>query len=526
MTLRKQMLFAIASGLLVAISFPTVLFGWKLPAMGITGWVALVPLFMALAQHHNGAGLSGVSPRRAWGLAFVCGLSWFPISIFWVWNAMHTYGGLGIVPSTAVTLLLVLILSSYIALAPWLAVVLKRFAGGYLVLWMPVAWVLVEFLRDHVPFGGFPWANIAMSQAEWPALIQIADLTGVYGVMFAMIFVNQCLAETILSFFQGKKRQALIVASSAGVALAVILVYGGYQLKRLPQQWAHEPSLKVGIIQGNVSQEVKWDPRRARTILSLYREETLRLAKAGTELIIWPEAAYPFTLKKDAPAINPFALGLELFSGENEIPMTLLGAVSEDEGDIYNSAFLFNRFGETQGIYHKTRLVPYGEFVPLEKIFFFAKKLVAPVGHFIPGSSFEPLPLGKALVGPLICYEDVFPEIARKLTAAGSHVLVNITNDAWYGWTSAAAQHVALSVFRAVENRRFLVRSTNTGISAIIDPVGHVLHPSPLFERVVGVHSVHLRSEKSIYTRLGDWLVWGCIAYIAVGLGTCFVKKP
>jgi len=201
------------------------------------------------------------------------------------------------------------------------------------------------------------------------------------------------------------------------------------------------------------------------------------------------------------------------------LPYVLLGSISErPDGMYHNSVVLFDAQGEIKGRYHKAHLVPFGEYVPYKKLLFFASKLTEPVGNFMPGESFEPLDVGGRPAGPLVCYEDIFPEISRRLVSRGAQFLVNVTNDAWYGRSSAAFQHMALAVFRAVETRRFLVRATNTGVSAVVAPTGKINAMSDIFHDAVIVAPIGLRDEITAYVRYGDWFAYACAAYVLVGL--------
>jgi apolipoprotein N-acyltransferase len=372
---------------------------------------------------------------------------------------------------------------------------------------------------------GFPWSNVAMSQ--WSSLhtIQIIDVVGVYGLMFLIIWVNAFIAELVLRLSGQKVRMLWPKAIATAVLLAVTFVYGYVRLGEVSVAEADESVIKVGVIQPNILQEDKWAKDKVVGNLHKLRLATRKLRDAAVDLVIWPEASFPFTLSTDETSLDPRALGLD--KGElSEYPLVMFGVITERPDEQYhNTALLFDAKGVKRGQYHKAHLVPLGEYVPYEKILFFARKLAQPIGKFMAGESFEPLTNGGVKIGPLICYEDIFPEISRKLTAAGAQFLANITNDAWYGVTSAPYQHMALSVFRAVENRRYLVRSTNTGVSAIIEPSGKVKMETGLFEEAIIVAPVRLIEKKTLYTRLGDWFAWACVAYTAFGLIMVIIMK-
>jgi len=429
---------------------------------------------------------------------------------------MHTFGRLPAVTSFLITVLLVFFVSIYIAIAPLISKWIKENYKGEMIILLPITWVAVEFLRNYFPFNGFPWSNIAMSQYEFLSVIQLSDFTGIYGIIFIMVFVNQFFAE-LLAKLKGEHVSAIISKGVvSAVFLAAMILYGLYRLETVPNMLAGKEAFKVGMIQGNIEQQDKWDEEKFAQNIKVYTSKACELKKVPVDLVVWPEAAYPYVLPSSLTLMPPLAIGM----GKVELgykPYTLMGAVSKNQkGDFYNSAFLFDVRGRPEGVYHKVHLVPFGEYVPYKKIFFFAKKLTAPVGNFISGKSYEPLIFENRHMGVLICYEDIFPEIARKQVLLGAEFLLNITNDAWYGISSAPYQHLALSVFRAVENRRFLLRATNTGVSAVIDPVGRVLTRSKIFECSVIVAAVAPLTYLSPYTRTNDWLAYGALAYIII----------
>lgn len=512
-----QILLSVLSGILVCISFPTLIAGIHLPEMGWIAWVALVPLIIAIRDR---------TPRSAFLITFLSGSIWYGGSIFWVWRAMHTFGRLPATTSFLVLVLLVFIVAAYIALAPMFARLIQTRWRGELIVWLPACWVAVELLRNYAPCNGFPWSNVAMSQWRILPLIQIVDIVGVYGLIFLIVWVNVFIAELIARFRNQEVSFLIPKAIMTLVLMAAAAGYGMYRLHQLPRTLSGHESLSVGLIQGNIPQEEKWVDERAGDILNIYRARTRRLVEAGNaEMLVWPEAAFPWHIKVTDTDIDPAVLGFRS-SGLIGAPYTMIGAISEENEDTYyNSAILFDASGGIVGRYHKAHLVPFGEYVPYRKILFFARKLTAPVGNFMPGQSYDPLVAGRARAGVLICYEDIFPEIARKETLKGANLLVNITNDAWYGVSSAPYQHLALSVFRAVENRRFLVRSTNSGVSAVIMPTGKIMVESGLFEPALIVSPVALLEHLSLYTLYGDWFAWACLAYAGLGVAMAICRR-
>ena len=297
---RYQILLAILSGILVCVSFPT-LIGVRFPELGWLGWVALVPLFVAIRQS---------SPRRAFLIALISAAIWFFGSIFWVYRAMHTFGHLPGLTSFLVLVLLVAIVSVYLALAPMLARMIElRWRGEFIVL-MPVVWTAIEILRNYFPCNGFPWSNVAMSQWRILPAIQIADLVGVYGVTFLLVWVNACLAEVVLRLRGERVPHLAGKIAVTAVLVATTFGYGFFRLHTIPEELSSSPSMTLGLVQGNIAQEEKWSKSAAQKNLDVHREGARRLAESDVEMIVWPEASFPWPIKTTDTSIDPRALGL------------------------------------------------------------------------------------------------------------------------------------------------------------------------------------------------------------------------
>lgn len=516
MKIRTQIILAALSGILVGISFPTLIFGFRLPEMGFIAWFALAPLFVAIRS---------APPKRAYLLTFVSSLVWYGISMFWVYYALHDFGNIASFTSIVLVILLVVFMASYISIAPMAARYLDTRLKGGLAAWLPAAWVAVEICRNYFPFGGFPWANLTMSQWRFLPIIQIADITGIYGIIFLIVAVNVLITEIIETFFKDKRffpiREAIVIF----ILFIFTLGYGFYRLYSIPLSLAGAPSLSLGIIQGNIPQDEKTLKERAMKNLDTYREGTRKIAESSVEMIIWPESSFPWIIKDDDTYLDPQVLGLPK-EGLGEMPYTLFGALTKTADGLYqNSAITVNAEGYIKSRYHKTHLVPFGEYVPYRKMFFFARKLVETLGEFLPGDSSMPMNARPARPGVLICYEDIFPEISRQSALKGADVLVNLTNDAWFDKSSALYQHLALSIFRAVENRRFLARATNTGVSAIVMPTGKIMIESGIYEPALIVSPVALWAKLTPYTLYGDWFAWGLAVYVLLGFIVVLYKK-
>jgi apolipoprotein N-acyltransferase len=483
-SLRREALAAL-SGLLLVLSFPK--FGH-----GAFAFVALAPLLAALP---------GTAGWRAARLGYVTGAVSALGLLYWTSLVVVQYGGLSLPVGILVMALLCLAVAGFPALFAWLA---ARWLGAFglsALLVAPVAWVATEALRAYA-FFRFPWCLLGYSQHRNLPFIQIASVTAVYGVSFLLAESAAVLAYLVL---EPDRRRRLRV----GLGLLVLLgtVFGvGVALLYRPVPVAG--LLRVGLVQANIAQDEKWDPARAERNLVRHVELTRDAAARGARLVVWPESAVPYRYD-ESPRL---AEGLRTLAREQGVHL-LFG--NDDRGldaggkeRYYVGAKLLSPEGELRLRYHKIRLVPFGEYVPLQPLITLGgrvtAKLVQQVADFTPGEAPRTGLAEGHRVGAFICYEAIFPDLVRRFAAEGADLLVNVTNDAWYGRTSAPHQHMAMAVFRAVENGKYLVRAANTGISAVVDPRGRRLAESGLFEEAALVRDVPLVPGRTFYTRYGD----------------------
>lgn len=486
---RRDYLLAVLSGILLALSFPK-------PGLSICAWFAFVPLFLAIGRK---------DPRTAFKIGFVCGLTAYAGILYWVNIVMTTYGKLPLVVSFCLYVLLVAYLGLYVAITAYLINRGEK-KGISPLFFFPLLWVGLEFIRAFV-LTGFPWAQLGHSQYRTLPLIQIADITGVYGVSFLIALTNITIYRIIRGI--ASKEPAAYPTKSAVTLLILTALTIGYGFYRLNQDEQGDVQ-KVVLVQGNIPQDVKWDPAFQEQTVSIYENLTRKACTTSGSLVIWPESALPFYFQSEPQyAARVKALAAELKS------CMVVGSPAFDKEEekirYLNSAFLLSPTGEVLGRSDKMHLVPFGEYVPLQKFLPFVNKLVAGIGDFTPGTRLRPLNTGKGELGVLICFEGIFPELARDYVRAGSRLLVNITNDAWFGKSSAPYQHLSMTVFRAVENRVPLVRAANTGISSVIDSNGHIRGMTPLFQQTFLTGEVRLGGGRSIYNSYGDFFAWGCL---------------
>jgi len=503
----KDLIFTVSSGLILFLSFPKIDF--EPLAFG-----AFIPLLFAL---------KGKRLSQTFLLSLLAGIV-FNLTLFhWVVVVMRDYGGLPLPLALLFLFLLACYLGLYFAFTFTVARFIEKKKGLRMTITLPFLWVFFEYGKSYL-LTGFPWENLGYSQFLSLPLIQVADITGVYGISFLIILCNTFL----FSLFTSWKERKMIPWFETILTLILfpmVFFYGYTRIESVQEKVEKGQVIRVKLIQPNMEQAVKWDPA--------YQEETLMILESlsltGTgdtpELIIWPEAATPFYFQLK----GVYATQVVNILRQAHAHCLLFGSpaftVESSLVRYHNSAFLVSSQGEVLGRYDKIHLVPFGEYVPLQKLLFFVHKMVEDIGDFSPGEqpgvlSFE----GKSL-GVLICYEIIFPELARKCVQKGSSFLVTITNDAWFGKTSAPYQHNSMAILRAVENRVFVARAANTGITSLIDPAGKILYATEIFTPDVITGKITLIKIPTLYNRYGDIFVLVCAVFFAVFLAGGFVRR-
>ncbi len=486
--------FALLCGVLMFLSFPK--FG-----LGFIAWIAFVPLFIALRDV--------ASFRRALLLGLIAGLTAHIGMIYWISYVVVNYGHLPVYLGVILMLLLAAYLSLYVALFAAGTVYLR---GKKLPIYLvaPVLWICLEYLKSYL-FTGFPWENLGYSQHQNIFFIQIADITGIHGLSFLIILLNATIYEIIAE----RNRKSYAIAASVILLWAAVYAYGAIRIQQIIQIQKGAPTMEVSLIQGNIDQSIKWNENFQKETINIYEELSLRRPPKNAGLIIWPETAVPFNyqdendLQKQIRNLTVKTNSWLLFGSMSYVP-------GRDNTDYYNTAYLLSPQGNLHGKYDKVHLVPYGEYVPLRTFFPFVSALAAGIGDFSEGRGFHPINMGDRKIGVMICYEGILPEAGRMYKNEDAELLVNITNDAWFGKTSAPYQHLSMSVFRAVETRLYLVRAANTGISAIVDPTGRIISQTSLFQKAEISGNVRFVKVPTIYARCGDWIVFASFAVLFV----------
>jgi apolipoprotein N-acyltransferase len=498
---------AAASGLLLALSFPK--FGH--PALA---WIALAPLLVALA---------GTTLRRAFALGFVAGAIYFAGTLYWITRVMAMYGDMAFWVAVLINAALIAYQSMFPAI---FALVVRRIVvahGPRALIAAPLVWVATELGRTHI-FTGFPWVLLGYSQTSVLPIAQFASLFGVYGVSMLVASVSAAAAAYATGPAKAghyRRSRPLLLVFAAVMAVAV---WGSR--RAATAEWTHSGDvIRVGLIQGNIDQDEKILTGRAAGIFQDYLGMSRQAIRDGAAFVIWPESSTPFRFEDDPLA----AARIRTLAQQARVPI-LFGSDQFVRGasgaptTFYNSAFLVRPDGTTGGVYRKMHLVPFGEYVPVKRLLFFAAPLVQAVSDFSAGQEATLLPVAGHLVSTAICYEVVYPGLVRRFVAGGSEMLTTITNDAWFGPTSAPYQHFEQASMRAIEEGRYLVRSANTGISGIVDPYGRVIARSGIFQPAVVVGDARFLKTSTFYARHGDILAYASVLVTAVLL--IVVRRP
>jgi apolipoprotein N-acyltransferase len=505
--------------LLVLLSASLQILVFPLPNFYLLSWVAITPLLIALLrarppetlQIRAGIKLLPAKSLQAFLMAYACGILWYAGTCYWIYDVMHQYGGVNTAAGLGILILFCMYLAIYHGVFGLLISLLagdSHFSRRALLL-SPVAWVAVELARTRIT--GFPWDLLGISQVDNIPLARIATVTGVYGLSFEIMVVNAAFAAAFL--VQREKRKQLLLATLG----AAVVLQSGQLIPSPPIPAEHTATLvqaNVPILEGS-----DW----TREYFNSTLRDLSRVSFTGqnsSHLVVWPESPAPFytsdPLFRDAVSnlarqANSWVLTGSI--GIRNAPQTPGGAT-----EIYNSGALVSPAGEWTSRYDKTHLVPFGEYVPFKRVFAFAGGLTKEVGDFSAGASRAPLDAGGTRLGVFICYESIFPDEVRQSANQGAQVFVNISNDGWYGDSGAYAQHLKQARMRAVENARWLLRDTNTGVTASIDPYGRIVASVPRKLRTALDAPYALSNETTFYTRHGDWFAYACAIICVVAL--------
>jgi apolipoprotein N-acyltransferase len=472
-------------------AFSAVLYGLASPRLNwhFLCWVLLLPLLEAL---------EGLRPRRAFLTGWMCGTMIHLVCFYWVVGTVQRYSNLDLFLSLMAWILFAIYSGVAFGFMATLFVFLRKGRSLPSILLLPACYTAMEFAFPFV----FPW-HLGGGLYRVVPVIQIADLGGVYGVTALCVAVNAGLWELLRFVLRRRTFPWLSFATATGL-VAVTLVYGFVRIAAVEQQRKAAPGLDVGIVQANVRIEERRTSLLEDDIWRRYRRLSLQAVQQGAQLLVWPESAVHFAYHPEAGEYSPSGF-LKKFVRSLDRPL-LFGSWSVTSTGLRNTAYLLGPDGALEGRYDKVQLLAFGEYMPFSDWIPQLKGLVQGVGDFRPGKRIEPLCWKDFCFGVLICFEAILQPISREFVQKGAECLINITNDAWFGDTSCPEQHLMLSAFRAVENRVWLVRAANTGISAFVDPVGHILYRTAVFEQAVRVCRIERMESSSFYNKWGDWL--------------------
>ncbi|MGZ5234505.1 MAG: apolipoprotein N-acyltransferase [Burkholderiales bacterium] len=499
------------SGILQVLVFPSF-------SLFFLCWVAIAPLMVAILTGHEpdavtlldarGRDLSATTLWEALVLAFVNGFIFHAGTVFWIYHTLHVYGGISVAGSVGLFILLLIACSCHHAFFGVLLALAGRRSIRRALALAPFLWVTTELAWERIV--GFPWQPLGGAQVDNILLTRIAPFTGVYGLSFEIALVSAAFAAAFL--IPRERRRSMLMT---GLAAAAILQFG-ILYRPMPSPATHEAKL----VQENLPILEQWTPEFFEQTLTELARLSVGSARPPTGppgLILWPESPAPFfvtdpqfrdAISQVARAANSYvvvgAIAVQSTSTGNRQPL--------------NSAALIAPDGTWTARYDKIHLVPFGEFVPYKSIFFFIDKITKEAGEFGRGNDRKVFDVGGQKLGVLICYESIFPDEVRIFATNGAQVFANISNDEWFGKIGAPEQHLNMVRMRAIENDRWVLRATNTGITASIDPYGRVVTRAPRSERTTLAAPYALVDGTTFYTRHGDWFAYACAIISAVGL--------
>jgi len=479
-----DLLLVVLSGILTALSFPKF-------NLSFFAWVSLIPFFFVLARK---------TPKQSFVLGLVGGLSFNAILIYWIPDVPAHYGNLSIGMSLLIYSVFVLYLSLFWAFFSVCFAKIRKVYPNLSFLLAPFLWVAFEYILTHF-LTGFPWGLVGTSQYKNLWFLQLASITGIYGLSFILVLFQSLF---VYSMIQKRKTPFFLV-------LFLVLIIHTWGWLTIPNTLDSTGSFKATVIQGNVSSDIDWNQisdQQKWNLLQRHLDLSHNAYAEGSGLIIWPEFTIPLCFSCSNGIYPEFKQRLMDFveeTGSTLLIGTIETSVSQQDTLYYNTALCIHP-GLQISQYSKMHLVPFGEYTPYKKVFFFIEKMTHAIGEITPGREHVLHEYQGKKFGSPICYEIIFPNLVRNFTRKGAEFLVTITNDGWYGKSSAPYQHFAIAVVRAVENRRFLLRAATTGVSGIVDPYGRIIAHSEMMTQTYLTETIIPCDKLSLYTRLGDFL--------------------
>jgi apolipoprotein N-acyltransferase len=478
------------------------------PKLFPLAWIAFVPLFWVVQRAET--------LRRAAFYGWLMGFAAHLVGFHWLVYTISAFGGFPYAVSVLVFLLYAALQAIQMAI---FALLVRGIGAGPLKIFPALFWVPLEFLFPLL----FPW-HIANSQVSFLWFIQSADLVGPYGAGFVVMWFNAALYHALFTTEERPTAKLLPLAYSA-LAVIVSLAYGYQRLQSVGEEIAGAGKLSVGVVQGNVDIDMKWNPVLAQNNLDKHRKLTGDLD--AVPLVIWPESAIEALVPEDLPAL-PAEIMPTLKSARAYFifgAKSFRGKPGRAGAQAFNTAFFTDAKGRILGRYHKQMLLAFGEYLPFAKLLSLLPAIPFADG-FTPGGGPVVFHLPRGIrVAPLICYEDLMPDLSRKFVSeARANILVNLTNDAWYGRSVGPWQHLRLAQSRAIETRRSLLRVTNTGVTSFVNAKGELVKTLPMFTAAVMQTEVEILNGETYYVRFGDWFAWA-LTVLAIAIVLFYVKR-
>lgn len=475
------------SGLLIAFLFPDF-------NLEFIAWFALIPLLYVI---HTSKGF-----KESFLYGFITGIISYMFIMYWIVYTVRVFGGLPYYAAVFALLILSAYLSLYIALfAGFTKILLSNYKRLSIIL-IPACWVFFEFLKSNL-LTGFPWENLGFSQYLNLPFIQVSNIIGIFGLSFVIVLINYSVFRFIFFKHGLTKKQALFELILVLFIFVSVISYGYHNIYSTKVFLRNKKPIEVALIQGNIGMFQKWKLTKKMTT-TIYLNLSKKSLKYKPKIIIWPETALPYIISLSPRYWNK----VMDFVKRNKTALIFgtIGIRFLDGGyRYYNRDYAFDQSGR-YAYYDKNHLVPFGEYIPLRHQFPFLANILkkAGVGNFTPGKKFKILKLGKAKIGSMICYESYFDSLVRNFSKNGANLLISITDDAWYGRSSAPNQDMSMTVFAAVENNRYVARAGNSGISGIISPNGKILEETKIFKRTFIIGYVKLINKKTFFALYGN----------------------
>jgi len=474
------------------------LLGYASPWVHFPAAALLLPLGIVLL------GLAAPSAKLAFKYAWQAGSLASLATLYWVFWPIEHFGDIHWALALPVPVLLSMAMGCYYGLFGIAAHLSNRLHPLLATLFIGIAWTTMELAQASL-LSGFSWLTLSSAFVAWPIVVQAAAYVGAYGLSGLIVL---SIAGVVLS---GRNKACLLLSLLATVSVLGI----GWQ--RLANYAETAPAHSIAVVQGNIDQSIKWDPVYQQATVQKYLRLSQQIADSSEpELIVWPETAMPFYFQDNSPLRTPV---LD-FVRKGKAAL-VLGSPAYQQIDgpgsfiLFNRAFLLDNRNQAPSWYDKEHLVPFGEYTPLASVLPI-QKLVSGVGDFVPGKNERALKSGDLSLGVLVCYEAIFAGLAQDRVSQGANLLINISNDAWFGNTSAPHQHLQLTALRAIEQGRYIVRSTNTGISAFIDPLGRIKIAGPQFQELAAAGMVHAHPEFTVFHQFYNYLLIGLAGLLAL----------